>query len=92
MLIFSASRRPLLDADNPILFSGAGITPRVIHRIEPEYSSEAKKAGIQGVVVTQLIVTGDGRPTRISTIRPIGYGLDEKARLAIEKWQFEPAQ
>lgn len=71
---------------------GPGITPpKAIHRVEPEYSEEARNARVQGTVVLQTVIDKAGRPTRITVLRPLGFGLDEKARAAVEKWRFEPA-
>jgi TonB family protein len=69
-----------------------GITPpKAIHRVEPEYSEEARHAGVQGMVILQTVIDTSGRPTRITVLRPLGFGLDEKARAAVEQWRFEPA-
>lgn len=71
---------------------GPGITPpRVTYKVDPQYSPEARDAHIQGTVVFELVVDQHGRPTRISMLSPLGYGLDERALAAIEKWTFIPA-
>jgi TonB family protein len=70
---------------------GPGITPpKAIHRVEPEYSEEARNARVQGMVVLQTVIDKAGRPTRITVLSPVGFGLDEKARAAVEKWRFDP--
>lgn len=74
------------------VWGGSGITPpKAIHRVEPEYSEEARAAHVQGMVVLQTVIDKAGRPTRITVLRPLGFGLDEKARAAVERWRFEPA-
>lgn len=65
--------------------------PRLIYKSDPEYSAKGKSAGIEGTVVVKLIVGADGHPTNIEVVRPLGYGLDEKAVETVEKWTFEPA-
>lgn len=68
-----------------------GVTPpRIIYKVEPEYSPQARADHIQGTVVLYIVVNEKGRPTNIHVISPLGYGLDEKAQEAIEKWQFQP--
>ena len=70
---------------------GPGVTPpRILHKIEPEYSPDARADHVQGTVIFQLVVNEKGRPTNISVISPLGFGLDERAQAAIEKWEFAP--
>jgi TonB family protein len=70
---------------------GPGVTPpRLLHSNEPEYSPDARAEHIQGTVVLQLVVSEEGRPTDISLISPLGYGLDERAEAAVSKWGFAP--
>jgi TonB family protein len=72
---------------------GPGVTaPRLLHKVEPEFSPLARADQIQGTVVLQLVVTEKGRASDIQVISPVGYGLDEKAVAAIEKWEFVPGQ
>ncbi|HWY46947.1 MAG TPA: TonB family protein [Bryobacteraceae bacterium] len=70
---------------------GSGVTPpRLLHNVEPEYSTEARADHIQGTVILQLAVDQKGRPTGITVISPLGFGLDERALAAVEKWEFAP--
>jgi TonB family protein len=70
---------------------GPGVTPpRLIHKVEPVYSTEARAATIQGNVILQLVVDEHGRAADISVVSPLGFGLDELAQTAVEKWVFVP--
>jgi TonB family protein len=70
---------------------GGGVTaPTLIHKVEPEYSEEARKAKFQGTVVLYVVVDEKGMPKDIKVVRPLGLGLDEKAVEAVEKWRFRP--
>jgi TonB family protein len=70
---------------------GGGVTaPTLIHKVEPEYSEEARKAKFQGTVVLYVVVDEKGMPRDIKVVRPLGLGLDEKAVEAVEKWRFRP--
>jgi TonB family protein len=72
---------------------GPGVTaPRQLRKVEPEFSPLARADQIQGTVVLQLVVTKKGRPADIQVISPLGYGLDENAVAAIQKWEFVPGQ
>jgi TonB family protein len=82
--------RPTTEQD--VLHVGPGVKPpRVTYKVDPEYSPEARDAHIQGTVVYELIVDQHGRPTQLSVLSPLGYGLDELAQAAIERWTFTPA-
>jgi TonB family protein len=70
---------------------GPGVTfPRLLHKEEPEYSPDARADHIQGNVVLELAVDEVGRPTGVRLVSPLGYGLDERAQAAVEKWVFAP--
>src|SRR5207249_7536135 len=59
---------------------GGGVTaPLLLHKIEPEYSEEARKAKYQGTVLLYIEVDASGRATNIRVARSLGLGLDEKA-------------
>ena len=70
---------------------GGGIAPpRVLSKVEPEYSEEARLAGLQGTVVLSMVVGDDGSAQNLVVTRPLGMGLDEKAIQAVSKWKFNP--
>jgi protein TonB len=65
--------------------------PRVIHKVEPEYTEEARKAHIEGTVVLSATVDTDGVPEDIQVLRRLGKGLDESAYKCLQQWRFKPA-
>jgi TonB family protein len=70
---------------------GGGVTaPVVLHKVEPEYSEEARKAKYQGTVLLYIEVDPSGRATNIHVQRSLGLGLDEKAIEAVKQWKFKP--
>ncbi len=72
---------------------GNGVSePRLIYQVDPEFSEEARKAKFQGEVMVHLIVDASGRPVQVKVTRPVGMGLDEKAREAVSQYRFKPAQ
>ena len=72
---------------------GGGVSsPRVLFRVEPEYSEEARKAKYQGTVMLAVEVWEDGAAHNIRVLRSLGLGLDEKAVEAIKKWKFSPGR
>jgi TonB family protein len=72
---------------------GHGVTePTLIHRVEPEFSPEARQAKYQGTVVLSVVVGTDGRAHDIRVARGLGMGLDQQAIDAVQKWKFAPAK
>ncbi|HJT87725.1 MAG TPA: energy transducer TonB [Bryobacteraceae bacterium] len=70
---------------------GGGVTaPALLHKVEPEYSEEARKAKYQGTVVLYVEIDASGRVANVRVVRSLGLGLDEKAVEAIHKWRFRP--
>jgi protein TonB len=70
---------------------GPGVTrPRLLRKVEPEYSPDARADHIQGTVVLQMVITEKGRPAGVTVISPLGFGLDERAQAAVEQWEFAP--
>jgi periplasmic protein TonB len=70
---------------------GNGVSaPTLLVSPEPEYSEEARKAKLQGVVRLALVVDERGNPTQIRVITSLGLGLDQKAIEAVQKWKFKP--
>ena len=71
---------------------GGGVSaPRVIYRVDPEFSDEARRSKYQGTVLLRVVIGVDGKTHEISVVRSLGMGLDEKAVEAARLWRFEPA-
>jgi len=94
--LISAFASALLVAQNPagpddVLRVGPGVTaPRLLHKVEPQYSPVARADHIQGTIVLRLVVNEKGHATDINVISPLGFGLDEQALAAVQKWEFAP--
>lgn len=70
---------------------GGGITPpSVVHKVDPQYSEEARKAKYQGTVILEAIIRRDGTIQILRVIRSLGFGLDENAIAALQQWKFRP--
>jgi protein TonB len=71
--------------------AGNGVTmPVLIHRVEPEFSEEARKAKYSGTVVIRAEIDQSGRPRNMRLEKSLGLGLDEKALEAVSQWLFKP--
>ena len=64
--------------------------PRLLTKVEPEYTDEASEVKIEGTVVLSVEVHPDGRPYNIRVERSLDRGLDYNAIKAVEQWTFEP--
>jgi len=69
---------------------GYGI-PTCLYCPRPDYSTEAMKVKMQGVVELTATVTPDGRVTDVQVVKGLGLGLDEKAIEAARTWRLKPA-
>ena len=64
--------------------------PRLLTKVEPTYTDEARDADLQGTVELKCEVWPDGKAHNIGVIRGLGMGLDGQAVKAVEQWEFEP--
>lgn len=70
-----------------------GVTkPTVIHREDPEFSEEARKAHFPGEVIVAIEVDAAGKVIHPRVVKSLGMGLDEKALEAAAKWTFHPGK
>lgn len=58
---------------------------------EPRYTREARRVGVQGLVVLKLLVLSDGKLDRIRVVKPVPYGLTENAVFAACEAKIKPA-
>lgn len=62
--------------------------PQLLTVIDPPSNDYAQKNNIAGMIFLQTVVDAHGRPGEVTIVRPIGFGLDEKAVEAVEHAQF----
>lgn len=71
---------------------GDGVSaPEPIERQQPQYTKEAKEAGIQGTVVLSVKITSEGLVDDAKVVKSLQPDLDEEAIKAAKKWKFKPA-
>jgi TonB family protein len=71
---------------------GGGVTaPKLLSKVEPSYTEEARLAKYQGTVVVATDIGTDGTAQSMRVVRGLGLGLDEEALKAISQWKFQPA-
>ena len=65
--------------------------PRLLNVPRPDYTVEAKKNNVSGIVALRVLVGVDGLVKSVKLIRGLPDGLSEKAIEAAYKLKFEPA-
>jgi len=69
-----------------------GITaPSVLHKVDPDYTPEAKAEKISGSVTLAFEIAPGGLPREIKVVESLDRGLDQNAVAALRQWQFKPA-
>lgn len=67
-------------------------TPVVITQVRPQYTPDAMRAKVQGLVMVQCVVLPDGTVGDARIVRSLDpiFGLDQEAMTAAKKWRFKP--
>lgn len=72
---------------------GSGIEPpRLLHEVKAQYTEDARRRGITGDVLLEVVVRRDGSVGEARVLHGLGYGLDERAISAVRQWRFAAAQ
>jgi protein TonB len=66
--------------------------PQVLNEFKIPYPPEAKKRGIQGPVVMDLLIDTQGDVRQATLVEGPGFGLNEAALSAIKNFKFRPAK
>ena len=70
---------------------GNGVTaPKLLYKVEPEYTPEARIAKYQGTVQLSVEIGMDGVARNFQVVKGLGLGLDQNAVTAVRQWQFQP--
>jgi protein TonB len=60
--------------------------------VKPQYTEEARRRGIEGDVVLEIVVRADGSVGQVTVMQRLGAGLDQRAIEAVRQWRFSPAR
>lgn len=70
---------------------GGGVTPpKVVKRVEPRYTEEARKIHYNGTVKLQGVIQKDGSINLVRVIQGLDHGLTDSAAEALRQWKFSP--
>jgi TonB family protein len=64
--------------------------PKLVHYVEPAFSSSSKEAFVEGTVKISTVVTSDGKPTDGKVVKGLNSDEDRTAMEAVMQWRFEP--
>lgn len=66
--------------------------PRPIEQVKPQYTSDAMRAKLQGMVALEALVLADGSVGEVKVVRSLDplFGLDRAAVAAVKQWKFTP--
>lgn len=69
---------------------GGEIKPPIkVHHVSPVYPPDAQAARVQGVVILETRIEGDGTVSQVRVLRSVPM-LDESAVEAVRQWRFTP--
>ena len=72
---------------------GSGIVaPGLLREVKPDYTEDARRRGVEGDVVLEIVVRRDGAVGDVKILQGLGAGLDERAVDAVRQWRFSPAR
>lgn len=66
--------------------------PKIKKEVRATYPDEAKKNGIEGPVIMEILIDKDGRVREVILISGPGFGLNEAAVAALKEFEFSPAK
>jgi TonB family protein len=64
--------------------------PRLLHRVDPVYPPEAKKAQLAGSVVLNVRTDGQGNVQQVMVLRSSDAIFNQAAIDAVKQWKYEP--
>lgn len=72
---------------------GSGVTaPDLLKEVRPHYTEDARRQGIEGDVLLEIVVRADGSVGDVNVVQGLGGGLNRNAIDAVRQWRFSPAR
>ena len=80
------------DASQPASsFKDIDTRPMALNRPRPEYTTLARKNGVQGIIRVRALIGVDGKVKDVRLLGHLADGLDNEAVKAVRKMRFKPA-
>ncbi len=78
-------------AGDQVYKPGEGVTaPTVVKDVKPNYTPDAMRRRVQGLVGMSCVVKADGNVGDCTVTRPLDDALDQEAVRVAKQWQFKP--
>ena len=74
---------------------GNGVSwPRLTREVKPNYTADAMRAQVEGLVELEILVLEDGSVGNVRIVRSLDsrFGLDQEAINAVRRWRFDPGR
>ena len=83
----------LLDHDQAVGYEAkeVDVKAEITAKPLPKYTREARRVGVEGVVVLKVLLLGDGKLDRVRVVRRLPFGLTENAIRVACEIKFKPA-
>jgi len=72
-------------------FAEGTTLPKILKRLEPEFTQEAREHKYQGEVRLEVVIREDGTPLVVAVLKGAKYGLTKAAIASVQQWRFNPA-
>ncbi len=78
-------------AADPVYEPGGDITrPKLVHSVEPAFSTKSNEAFVEGTVTVSAVVSTHGNLTDMQVLKGLSAAQDRSALDALKDWRFEP--
>jgi len=72
---------------------GSGVEPpRLLHEVKAQYTEDARRRGITGDVLLEVVIRRDGSVGDVHVLQGLGFGLEDRAIGAVKQWRFAPGR
>jgi TonB family protein len=68
------------------------VPPRIIRRVNPQYSPGSHGIKVEGSVVVETVVSSQGAPGRVRVVKSLDKDVDGAAVEAVKQWVFAPGK
>lgn len=93
VLVVGTKRVALAQEDRPVhsMKEAGVVAPRLLEKVEPKYSEEARDNKIEGKVILSVVVSEEGVIDEAKVVESLESSLDANAIEAVTHWKFSPA-
>lgn len=63
--------------------------PKLIKQVNPVYPEEARKKGLKGKVVLEVVINQKGETTQVKVLKSENNIFNTSAKAAVEQWRYE---